>query len=184
MLPPSAVLAVYSKLHKSEPFHISNETNLYVHKHHGISLYIAKYVPRNSWPLFIWWIGIWDASIRLLSSSLAMHRKRTVLYTLRRVFPWIHVTWWELPRGTSARFLFDKTLRRGYYCLHTINAFSIHVMKQVTSTHPFYLPAIITQTSFKQASEIVEGEEREFSKLLHIPSEQKAEILILFISLV
>lgn len=57
-------------------------------------------------------------------------------------------------------------------------------MKQVTSTHPFYLPVIITQTSFKQASEIVEGEEREFSKLLHIPSEQKAEIFILFISLV
>lgn len=57
-------------------------------------------------------------------------------------------------------------------------------MEQVTSTHPFYLPVIITQTSFKQASEIVEGEEREFCKLLHIPSEQKAEIFILFILLV
>lgn len=81
-------------------------------------------------------------------------------------------------------FYFSRTLRRGYYCPHTINAFSIHVMKEVTSSHPFYLPVIITQISFKQASERVEGEEREFCKLLHIPSERKAEIFILFISVV
>lgn len=35
-----------------------------------------------------------------------------------------------------------------------------------------------------QVSEIVEAEEREFCKFLHIPSEKKAEIFILFISLV
>lgn len=76
-----------------------------------------------------------------------------------------------------------KNIRGGYYCSHTRNAFSSRGIEQATSTHPFTLP-VVTQTSFNQASETVEGEDREFCKLFHIPSEEKAEIFMLFISLV
>ena len=68
-------------------------------------------------------------------------------------------------------FYFEQILSRAYYCPQNING-SIHIRKQATSTHPFCLPVIITQISFMQVwMEILEGKEREYCKLLHIPSE-------------
>lgn len=135
---PSVLLAVHSKLHKSEPFHISKETNLCVHKHHGVSLYIGIYHRIDGLCSFD--AQEFEVPVSDLKFVGNGQKKEQFYFVYIEEDLSLDICGvMRTPRGTSETFLFLQELRRGYYCPHTINAFSIHVMKQVTSTHPFHL---------------------------------------------